>query len=277
MRKVAITLAALVSLLAVAKSQSVGAPPRVHLAGGWFLRGSSDADLRYAVTLCERTWGVRGRELCRGGGMSQLLAAESPQRRVWVSAFSIDRTEVTRRGWSRCVQAGRCPPPRTPAGDPRLSTPEMPVTGVTFHEASDYCEFVGGVLPTEAQWERAARGSDGRRFPWGQEFNDRFANHRSPIDGFRYLAPVGSFLHGASPHGLVDMAGNAWEWTRDRFDVAGFATGLSVDPRGPTSGGERVTRGGSWRTTPEFLRTTMRRPLPAGASAPDLGFRCAYE
>ena len=264
------------AMLPPGEAQRLALPEVVLIDAGWFWRGSSDEDLAYAIGLCEREWGEQAPELCRGDLLAQLLAAETPQRRIWLSAYRIDRTEVTHERWRRCVAAGRCPPARTD-GDPRLSAPAMPVAGVDFFEAERYCAFAGGRLPTEAQWERAARGADRRRFPWGQQFNDRLANHRSPIDGFRYLAPVGSFPAAASPHGLFDMAGNVWEWTRDRFDAESYSTDRSVDPEGPATGGERVTRGGSWRSSADLLRTTLRRPWPAGSSAPDLGLRCVYD
>lgn len=272
----AAALLGLLALLSPGRAQRLTLSDVVFIAGGWFHRGSTDDDVAYAISLCEREWGARGPELCRGDILAQLLAAETPQRRIWVSAFRIDRTEVTHDRWRRCVAAGRCPPARTD-GDPRLAAPSMPVAGVTFHEAEQYCAFVGGRLPSEAEWERAARGGGRRRFPWGQQFNDRLANHRGPIDGFRYAAPVGSFPSAASPHGLLDMAGNVWEWTRDRFAADSYSNGPAVDPQGATDGGERVTRGGSWRSSADLLRVTMRRPWPAGSAAPDLGLRCVYD
>lgn len=258
------------------------APGTVQLTGGWFLRGSHDADLRYALALCEQELGLRGRTICRDPSVSELFASEAPARRIWVSAFAIDRTEVTRAAWSRCVLAGACSPSRVSDADPRLGGAELPVTGITWHEARAFCRFAGGRLPSEAEWERAARGSDGRRFPWGNLWNDRLANHggtegSAAIDGHRHLAPVGRYPAGASPHGVLDMAGNAWEWTADRFDPQSYVAGLSVDPRHDSSGGERVIRGGSWRSTAESLRTTTRRPAAEGAYAPDLGLRCAYD
>ena len=273
----ALIVAALACVLVASSSaQRVELAPRVWIEGGWFLRGSNDADLRVAVRLCNRETYLN-EEICSGGVMTQILAAETPQRRIYVSAFGIDRTEVTRASWQRCVDAGRCPPPRVGASAALLSEPEMPVTGVDFHEAEQYCAFVGGRLPTETEWERAARGADGRRFPWGWQYNDRFANHGGAIDGYRYLARVGSFPHGASPHGLLDMAGNVWEWTSDHYDPMSYRTGLDVDPRGAETGGERVTRGGSWRSAAHELRVGLRVPRAAGTSAPDLGLRCAYD
>lgn len=257
-------------------------PPTIRIAAGWFRRGSDEVDVRYALSLCERELGFRGREICHEPSVALLFEAEMPARRIHVRAFRIDRTEVTRAAWRTCVRAGRCPPERTPDTDERLGAPQMPVTGVTWVEARAYCEFVGGRLPTETEWERAARGVDGRRFPWGNAWNDRLANHgglegRAAIDGFRFLAPVGSFPDGASPFGLLDVAGNVWEWTEDRFAPGAYAGDLAVDPRGPREGGERVARGGSWRSTAEQLRVTTRRPVPEGAHAPDLGLRCAYD
>lgn len=254
----------------------------VHLSGGWFLRGSHDADLRYGLALCEQEVGLRGRTVCRDPAVSELFAAEAPARRIWVRAFAIDRTEVTRRAYARCVLAGACFPSRVSDGNPRLGAPLLPVTGVTWSEARTFCAFVGGRLPTEAEWERAARGSDGRRFPWGNLYNDRLANHGGPegraaIDGFRYLAPVGSYPDGASPHGLLDVAGNVWEWTADRYDPSAYVADTSVDPRHDDASGERAIRGGSWRSTGESLRVTTRRPAAESTFGPDLGFRCAYD
>lgn len=278
----AVTLAGLLCAIAATAPSTAqrayvepGSP--VWIDAGWFLRGSNDADLRFAVQLCRRDGSLQDFELCTGGLMAQVLAAETPQRRIHIGAFGIDRTEVTRASWQRCVDAGRCPPPRVGDSARLLADPNMPVTGIDFHEAQSYCAFAGGRLPTESEWERAARGSDGRRFPWGWQYNDRLANHASAIDGFRYLAPVASFPRGASPHGLVDMAGNVWEWTSDHYDPMSYRSGLDVDPRGSTSGGERVVRGGSWRSAAFELRVTTRGARAAGSSGADLGVRCAYD
>jgi formylglycine-generating enzyme required for sulfatase activity len=160
----------------------------------------------------------------------------------------------------------------------------LPVTGIAFREAADYCEGVAGRLPTEAEWERAARGGDRRRFPWGRYYNERLANHGSatgrsdPSDGALHSAPVGSYVDGQSPYGVRDLAGNVWEWTSDRFAADAYVSLTSrVDPTGPDTGGERVVRGGSWRSPPFTLRAANRAPMPEGDWAPDLGFRCAYD
>ncbi len=256
--------------------------PVVWIGGGRFLRGSGPVDVALALELCTRAHRGRG-DRCR----EELWATlETPRRSIWISAFGIDRTEVTNAAYDRCVHAGACSPARMARSDPRVGEPAMPVSGVTFQQAEAFCRFAGGRLPTESEWERAARGGDGRPFPWGHQWNDRLANHGAagsqpdPIDGHPYAAPVGSYPDGASPHGVLDMVGNVWEWTADRYggpESTDWAEGLAVDPRGPESGGERMVRGGSWRSTADALRTTTRIPVPEGTSAPDLGFRCAHD
>jgi len=165
-----------------------------------------------------------------------------------------------------------------------MTQPSHPVAGVTFAEAAAYCAFAGGRLPTEAEWERAARGDapEGRRFPWGDPYGSRLTNHgqgiASPdgVDGHRYAAPVASYPDGASPFGLYDMAGNVWEWTVDRFRPRAYESGTSVDPVGDGLGSERIVRGGSWRSSPVTHRVTYRAAVAETRFEPDLGFRCAY-
>ena len=251
------------------------------LSGGYFRRGSHLQELQLARGLCINAHPGAG-ERCQMELWAQL---EGPARRIYISPHGIDRTEVTHRAYARCVAAGRCNPSRVSRADARVGAAAAPVAGVTFADATAFCQFVEGRLPTESEWERAARGPDGRPFPWGRQWNDRLANHGAassqpdPIDGHAYAAPVGSYPAGASPYGALDMAGNVWEWTADRFDEAGedWSDGLAVDPQGPSTGGERIVRGGSWRSTAETLRATMRIPIPEGTHAPDLGFRCAYD
>lgn len=270
-------LAALVAAPTQAQERArLEGPRRIWVARGSFLRGSTEADVEAAIAECRRRLPARLQRVCA----PRIFQLESPQRTIVVSAYGIDRTEVTRDAWRRCMDAGACPPPRGPA-PPGPAPGRHPVTGVTNHEAAAFCRFAGGRLPTEAEWERAARGPDGRSYPWGRLFNDRLANHgglggRAVLDGFRGTAPVGSFPGGASPHGLADMAGNVWEWVADRFDAGSYATGRAVDPRGPRSGGERLIRGGSHRVDGEQLRTAHRLPLAAGRAERDVGFRCAY-
>lgn len=258
---------------------AVEPPSIVWLSAGEFVMGASDREIAYAVELCLRSRPLPIRSLTPdtdGACAPRRFVYEAPRRREHTDAFGIDRTEVTHRAWRRCVTAGRCPPSRVRDDDARLAAPDMPVTGVTFDEAEAFCAWAGGRLPTEREWERAARGDRRHRFPWGRLYNARLANHgRSPTgpddaDGFALAAPVGSFPDGASPHGLLDMAGNAWEWTASEpgDDDVGLGADASVF---------RVVRGGSWAQPPELMRVTARAWIPAGEHRSDLGFRCAYD
>lgn len=253
----------------------------VLIRGGRFHRGASERELREAFQLCLRgTRMVVGTELrCS----EQLFELEAPRRTIQLTRFAIDRMEVSHARYRRCVSAGACLPAGVSADDTRVGQPEMPVAGVSYADAERYCAFVGGRLPTESEWERAAAGPSGRRrFPWGRQYNPRLANHGDDgrpdnTDGYRYAAPVDAFPNGQSPDGLLNMAGNVWEWTKDRFDYDNYGAGPSVNPQGARSGGQRVVRGGSWRSDAYSLRVTHRVPVGEGARFPDLGFRCAYD
>ncbi len=264
----------------VVRAVQVEQSATVTVDAGWFTRGLHPLELPALVDQCRIELGPLGGD-CR----PELFQLELPRRRIYLSAFRIDRFEVTRDAYAACVMAGACVPARTPTGDPQLGQPSMPVTGVDWNDATAYCAFVGGRLPTESEWERAARGTSGRRYPWGQQFNDRLANfgqgnEGDGVDGYRQLAPVGAFPDGQTPAGVHDMAGNVWEWTSDQLATeADWHQGLAVDPHtassGETSG--RILRGGSWLTTALQLRTTVRLPAPSVAFARDVGFRCAYD
>ncbi len=258
----------------------VAAPAIAWIEAGSFTRGSSDDEIAEAVALCERTSPLpEVRELCH----PEFFAAERPEQRVHLAAYGIDRFEVTVAAHRRCVAAGACTPSRVSADDERLSQEAHPVTGVTHRQALRYCRFVGGRLPTEAEWEHAARGDDGRTFPWGDVYNDRLANHGigfnrpDDIDGARYAARVGSHPSAVSPYGVHDLAGNVWEWTADLYAHDAYAAGTVVHPTGAMTGGDRVVRGGSWRSPAFTMRSAYRFRVGEGGTAPDLGFRCAYD
>ena len=219
--------------------------------------------------------------------ITALFRAEGHSHEVALTPYELDRTEVTVAAYERCVSAGACPPSGTAPGDPRFDRPTLPVVNVRWDDARSYCAWAGGRLPTEAEWEFAARGPRGRDFPWGNLWNPHLANHGSlahdptdGTDGYLYLAPVGSFPDGATPTGLLDMAGNAAEWVSDLFDLDdggfGYPAASAVNPKGPTTGAYHVARGGSWGDGAAWLRSAARSVSSAHRS-PQIGVRCAYD
>jgi formylglycine-generating enzyme required for sulfatase activity len=287
------------------------APARtVRVGGGTFLMGADPAALDQARTMCvrslERFATLRGGaptdpsvgagfnvqlRLCEVEGFASgvcgmdYFAPEAMAHEVWLPEYGLDRTEVTVAAYDRCVQQGRCAPPLDPPGTPQTGGATQPVTGVNWDDAWAYCAWAGGRLPTEAEWERAARGRDGRVFPWGWVTDPGRFNHgavepgcRDDDDGFALAAPVGSYPSGASPEGALDLAGNALEWVTDRaaVDGAGYPPERVVAPDGPRAGADRVVRGGAFDLPMFLARTTARMRRPRGARERNLGFRCAY-
>lgn len=198
---------------------------------------------------------------------------EAPLRRENVAGFWMARTEVTVAQYQRCVAVGRCGPAGFERGARRFRAPSYPVTLVTFDDAQRYCRFRAGRLPTEAEFERAARGAARRAYPWGQHYHGRLANHgrlgvdmTDPSDGFSELAPVGSFPDGATPEGVLDLAGNAAEWTADAYRHT----------YGAQATAERAVRGGHFESAAPFLRGAARAAKPPETREPTLGFRCVW-
>jgi formylglycine-generating enzyme required for sulfatase activity len=240
-----------------------------------------------AVQLCERE--IYG-NLCREAEVIASIRAEGADHTVTLSAFDIDRTEVTVADYARCVSAGECAPPEFSPTDTRFARPDLPVTHVRWEDAVSYCRWTGGRLPTESEWEYAARGSEGREFPWGNAYNPYLANHGSwaadsldATDGYTGLAPVGSFPDGATPLGILDMAGNAGEWVADVLEIdqlglpVGYPPDPQFDPKPKTvGGGFHVVRGGSFEEGAVWLRSAARGTTALLRPA-TVGFRCAAD
>ena len=201
---------------------------------------------------------------------------ERPQHNVYLKEFWIDRTEVTNAQYQKCVAAGVCTASRF-ANNQRANGPNQPAVGVDWHNARAYCSWAGVRLPTEAEWEKAARGTRGHIYPWGNSAPTcNKANYWVEPNGcLGATATVGSYSAGASPYGALDMAGNVWEWVKDWYDEGYYARSPAQDPKGPDSGRKRVARGGSWDDGGGGIRVANRHREDPGASARDLGFRCA--
>lgn len=202
---------------------------------------------------------------------------EMPLHTVHLDGYWIDQTPVTNAQYQACVEAGVCAPVTTCGwgesgyGDPAKE--DHPVTCVDFYSAQTYCQWIDGELPTEAQWEKAARGTDVRRYPWGDEFDLGLCN--SGESGLQDTTPVRFYsLAGDSPFGVSDMSGNVWEWVTDWYDLEYYGRSPKRNPTGPFSGERRGLRGGSWYGDACNARTSYRYYDLSSGRGPGVGFRC---
>ncbi|MGD9091754.1 MAG: formylglycine-generating enzyme family protein, partial [Anaerolineales bacterium] len=196
---------------------------------------------------------------------------EGPAHTVYLDAFYIDKYEVTNAKYRECVDAGGC---LKIIKTDYFDNPDLanhPVVNVTINWARKYCRWAGKRLPTEAQWEKAARGTDNRTYPWGEGID---CEHAQYLDCGGQTVPVGSKPAGASPYGAQDMAGNVWEWTNDLFVEDYYQTSPERNPTGGKRGNEWVFRGGSWTEEAPYLRSTYRTWYNPNAQYYNLGFRC---
>lgn len=195
---------------------------------------------------------------------------ERPGREVRLHAFQIARTEVTQDQYAACIQAGHCSPP---ACDWQCAQTSYPARCITWSDANTFCRWLGMRLPTEAEWEKAARGTDGRKYPWG---NNEPTCALVNMEGCGDEADaVDEHPLGASPYGLTDMAGNMVEFVQDWYSATYYATAPSTDPPGPASGTRHVGRGGGYRSLPHWLRASSRDWYDLTDQGLRLGFRCA--
>ena len=252
----------------------------VFVPGGSFLMGSSEAELEAAFELCEQ---YRGEGHCRQAWFEN----EAPQHEVTLDSFWIDRTEVTYAQYDQCVADGICNPvdclSRFQPEDPL-----RPVGCITWPDPQVYCKWAGARLPTEAEWEYAARGPEGFIFPWGNPFDPTRLNYCDinctyPWKDYGFddkhdeTSPGGTFDAGSSWCGAQDMAGNSFEWVSDWYDPNYYANSPSHNPQGPESGEQHIIRGGSAHWFPPYQRGAKRTgvsPLVLYASS---GIRCAAD
>jgi formylglycine-generating enzyme required for sulfatase activity len=233
-----------------------GAGEMVHIKGGVFEMGSKDPR----------------------------FAAEDPAHRVRLDGFYIDRTEVTVAAYRRCVAERACDEPEHATNPDRnwiaSDREDHPMNAVSWFGARQFCRWRDARLPSEAEWELAARGRDGRTYPWGNELpTDRLLRWSGACGSVMCAgstAPVGSHPAGASPYGLQDMAGNVREWVHDWYAPYGRAP--QRNPRGPKTGEHRVHRGGGWtHQSPLSVAAVARGYAEPDATWPVLGFRCARD
>lgn len=212
---------------------------------------------------------------------------EQPAHKVFLDSFWIDKTEVSNSQYANCVSAGYCVMPLWNGGyNPHYysenKNADFPIVKVNWNDANSYCEWVGRRLPTEAEWEKAARGTDGRLYPWGEESPScDFAN--IPNCGIKFsgnifdLSSVYNYADSASPYGALNMIGNAWEWVADWYDETYYSDSPSSNPKGPSSGLFKLIRGGSIDQSASAVYRTWAGPDSYSSAVYMSGFRCAKD
>lgn len=272
--------------------------PLNAISGGAFDMGTTPQEVTEAVRLCV--------DVQQGSCTLEMGEDSLPQHRVTVSPFNLETTEVTNRQYIAFLNfLGPNSHLNGCDGQPCIATQaeaetsgviydngnyrvvqdvleNYPVTHVTWYGANAYCRSMGRRLPTEAEWEHAARGANGFIYPWGNEWNPDLARTSIPATDEIGPVAVGSYPLGASAFGALDMAGNVAEWVSDWYAPTYYlqqsqSAQMIIDPQGPPSGVEKVIRGGSWDAKPFFARSVHRQSLDPTGSGAWLGFRCAAD
>lgn len=217
-------------------------------------------------------------EFWMGRDGMEALEDERPRHKVWLDSYSIDIYEVTTSRYARFLAAsGRTPPWMWETVKLEIHG-DRPVIGMDWEDADAYCQWAGRRLPTEAEWEKAARGTDERLYPWGNQVPTAALANFALGSRFSYsqaLMPVGHYQNVKSPYGLYDMAGNVWEWVQDWYEGRYYERSAERNPQGPEHGQFKVLRGGAWSELPKYLLTYGRFKLPLKTRNSYTGFRCA--
>lgn len=212
-------------------------------------------------------------------GSDDGLPDTHPMHRVHMSTYWLDKYEVMNREYRQCVDGGGCPFPKDRSSYDDLGRADHPITNVTWTQARGYCHWRGKRLPTEAEWEKAARGTDGRLYPWGNteevlKLRARAAEQKRAKNG---TEPVGSIDFAVSPYGVADLILNVSEWVNDWYAEDFYRSSPARDPQGPVRGSFRVLRGGEPADRPLELRASYRGWDDMTYWGPSLGFRCAED
>lgn len=232
---------------------------------GEFLMGTSDADLEFY----RKEFPLEA---------ESTFADERPQHKVFLDAFYIDKFEITNEQYQAFLKATAYKA-KSYLDESPYNDPNLPAVVLEWEDVVAYAKWAEKRIPTEAEWEKAARGTDGRIWPWGNEWNPSILNANDgdgSLDGYAQTAPVGQYPKSASPYGVYDLAGNIWEWVADWYDPNYYKTSPYKNPKGPRSGSSRILRGGGWAENYEFTRCASRL---GGINFGSLlrGFRCAKD
>lgn len=248
--------------------------PMVLIPAGEFQMGTDSAEIPQLVQWAKK-WDPDVR--------TTIFRDETPRHTVYLAAFYIDKYEVTVGQYKKFIKATGYHAPGWSSVSKHSPTDKHPIMGVSWEHAQTYCKWAGKRLPTEAEWEKAARGGlVGRKYPWGDEISHDYANYYGTGGRDRWgegNAPVGSFP--PNGYGLYDMAGNVWEWCADYHDKSYYSKSPRENPKGPESGWARILRGGSWgrypNPSPDLLRVANRWSFNPETMSPSIGFRCIQD